>query len=337
MSYRRLASMGALAMIVAVVSVSVAGQEGPPKPSKMPAAVAIDKAKVIPKNYTGPKTAWGEPDLQGVWSYATTTPLQRPDALAGKETLTETEIEALDEQQDARADALPRAGDPGTYNTFWFDQGKSNGRTSLIIDPPNGKLPWKPEALKANAERVAYQRAHPADSYLDLSPTDRCIMYHGVPPLPSGYNNTYQILQTPGLVAILDENIHHVRLIPLDGRAHLADSVRHWNGDSRGHWEGKTLVVDTTNFNHKTALRYNGSENTHAVERFTRVSDRLIDYQYTITDPTKFTSSFTVAIPMPKRDDKLFEYACHEGNHSMVGMLGGARAEEKAAAASAKR
>jgi hypothetical protein len=336
MSYRRLASMSALAMIVAVVSVSVAGQEGPPKPSKMPAAVAIDKAKVIPKNYTAPKTAWGEPDLQGVWSYATTTPLQRPDALAGKETLTETEIEALDEQQDARADALPRAGDPGTYNTFWFDQGKSNGRTSLIIDPPNGKLPWKPEALKANAERVAYQRAHPADSYLDLSPTDRCIMYHGVPPLPSGYNNTYQIFQTPGMVAILDENIHHVRLIPLDGRAHLADSVRHWNGDSRGHWEGKTLVVDTTNFNHKTALRYNGSENTHAVERFTRVSDRLIDYQYTITDPTKFTSSFTVAIPMPRRDDKLFEYACHEGNHSMVGILGGARAEEKAAAASAK-
>jgi hypothetical protein len=337
MSYRRLASMSALAMIVAVVSVSVAGQEGPPKPSKMPAAVAIDKAKVIPKNYTAPKTAWGEPDLQGVWSYATTTPLQRPDALAGKETLTETEIEALDEAQDARADAAPRAGDPGTYNTFWFDQGKSNGRTSLIIDPPNGKLPWKPEALKANAERAAYQRAHPSDSYLDRSPTDRCIMYHGVPPLPSGYNNTYQIFQTPGMVVILDENIHHVRLIPLDGRPHLADGIRHWNGDSRGHWEGKTLVVDTTNFNNKTALRYNGSENTHAVERFTRVSDRLIDYQYTITDPTKFTSPFTVAIPMPRRDDKLFEYACHEGNHSMVGMLAGARAEEKAAASSAKR
>ena len=326
-----------LAMMVAVVCVSVAGQEFPTPPSKMPAATAINKAKVIPKNYTVPKTPWGEPDLQGVWSYATTTPLQRPDALAGRATLTETEIEALDQAQDARADAAPRAGDPGTYNTVWFDQGKSNGQTSLIVDPPDGKLPWKPEALKANAERAAHQRAHPADSYLDRSPTDRCIMYHGVPPLPSGYNNTYQIFQTPGLVAILDENIHHVRLIPLDGRPHLTDRVRHWNGDSRGHWEGNTLVVDTTNFNNKTALRYNGSENTHAVERFTRVSDRLIDYKYTITDPTVFTRPFTVLIPMPMRDDKIFEYACHEGNHSMVGILSGARAEEKAPAASTQR
>ena len=329
--------MSVLVMIVAAMSVSVAGQERTLGPSKMPAAVAIDKAKVIPKNYTVPKTPWGEPDLQGVWSYATTTPLQRPDALAGKTTLTEREIEALDAAQDARADAPPRPGDPGTYNTLWFDQGKSTGRTSLIIDPPDGKIPWKPEALKANAERAAYQRAHPADSYLDRSPTDRCIMYHGVPPLPSGYNNTYQIFQTPGMVAILDENIHHVRLIPLDGRPHLTDRVRHWNGDSRGHWEGNTLVVDTTHFNNKTALRYSGSENTHAVERFTRVSDVLVDYQYTITDPTVFTRPFTVSIPMPRRDDKIFEYACHEGNHSMVGILGGARAEEKAAAPSAKR
>jgi hypothetical protein len=161
-------------------------------------------------------------------------------------------------------------------------------------------------------------------------------MYHGVPPLPSGYNNTYQIFQTPGMVAILDENIHHVRLIPLDGRPHLSSTVRHWNGDSRGHWEGNTLVVDTTNFNDKTQLRYGGSENTHAVERFTRVGATLIDYRYTITDPTVYTRPFTVAIPLPKRDDHIYEYACHEGNYAMVGILAGARAEEKAAEQAAK-
>src|SRR5437867_346385 len=240
---RKLTCAGVLAVAIMAVSVSLAGQ-APPPPSKMPAAVAIDKARVVPKNYTVPKTSWGAPDLEGVWSYATTTPLQRPDAQAGRETLTDAEIEALVEAQDARADAAPRAGDTGTYNTFWFDQGKTNGRTSLIVDPKDGKLPWTPEALKANAERTEYQRAHPADSYLSRSPTDRCIMYHGVPPLPSGYNNTYQIFQTPGLVAILDENIHHVRMVPLDSRPHIPETVRHWNGDSRGHWEGATLVVD---------------------------------------------------------------------------------------------
>ena len=145
--------------------------------------------------------------------------------------------------------------------------------------------------------------------------------------MPSGYSNTYQIFQTPGLVAIYDEEIHHVRMIPLDGRPHLTDKIRHWNGDSRGHWEGNTLVVDTTNFNDKTDLRYRGSSNTHAVERFTRISPDMIDYKFTITDPSVFTQPFTVAIPMPRRDDKIFEYAA-TGNHSMVGILAGARRRE---------
>jgi hypothetical protein len=139
------------------------------------------------------------------------------------------------------------------------------------------------------------------------------------------------------MVAILDENIHHVRLIPVDGRPHLSEQVQHWNGDSRGHWDGNTLVVETTNFNDKTALRYQGSSQTHAVERFTRISPRLIDYQYTITDSTRFTRPFTVSIPMAMRDDQIFEYACHEGNHSIVGILTGTRAEEKAAAEAAKK
>jgi hypothetical protein len=348
MSYRESAGVLLVGVGVAVgslLTVSVAGQiqkpaanPGPePKTEQAPAARALAKAKAAPKNWKLARTAWGEPDLQGVWSYATTTPLSKPNAAGDKTVLADEEVAELAEQTARNQDAPPRAGDPGTYNNFWWDRGQSIGRTSLIIDPPDGRLPpLTPEAQKARAERTEHRRAHPADSWLDRSPTDRCIMYHGVPPLPSGYNNTYQIFQTPGLVAILDENIHHVRLIPLDGRPHIGENIRHWNGDSRGHWDGNTLVVETTNFNDKTALRYQGSASTRAVERFKRVSADMIDYQYTITDPTVFTKSFTVAIPMPRRDDKIFEYACHEGNHSLVGILGGTRAEEKAAAAAAK-
>jgi hypothetical protein len=257
--------------------------------------------------------------------------LQRPAAAGDKVELTDAEIEALRLAADEQQDAAPRPGDPGTYNAFWWDRGQAINRTSLIIDPPDGRLPaLTPQAEKARAARRAYQAAHPYDSYLDLVPTLRCIMYHGVPPLPSGYNNTYQIFQTPGMVAILDEEIHHVRLIPMDRRPHLSSAVRHWNGDSRGHWEGNTLVVETTNFNDKTDLRYGGSSNTQAVERFTRVGPYSIDYRYTITDPTVYTRPFTVAIPMSKRDDNILEYACHEGNYSIEHTLLGARAQEKA-------
>jgi hypothetical protein len=346
MSRRYLHSVGLLAVgvgVFLVVTASIAGQTRKPATTtdSAPAAEAQIKAKAgsTTRNWKVPRTAWGEPDLQGVWSYATTTPLSRPDSAGDKTFLTDEEVAELAERTARQQDAPPRPGDPGTYNNFWWDRGQSIGRTSLIVDPPDGKLPpLTPEAQKARAERAAYQREHPADSWLDRSPTDRCIMYHGVPPLPSGYNNTYQIFQTPGLVAILDENIHHVRLIPLDGRPHIPQAIRHWNGDSRGRWEGDTLVVETTNFNDKTRLRYGGSSNTHAVERFRRVSDELIDYQFTITDPTVYTRPFTVSIPMPKRNDRIYEYACHEGNHSMVGILGGARAEEKRAeeAAAAK-
>jgi hypothetical protein len=341
-------AVGLLAVGVAVVSlvtVAVDGQTAKPAPKPAPQTGhappvrAVDAAKATAKSWKAPKTAWGDPDLQGVWSYATTTPLSKPDSAGDKTFLTDEEVAELADRTARNQDSPPRAGDPGTYNNFWWDRGQSIGRTSLIVDPEDGKLPpLTPEARKAREERAAYQREHPADSYLDRSPTDRCIMYHGVPPLPSGYNNTYQIFQTPGMVAILDENIHHVRLIPTDGRPHVGQNIRHWNGDSRGRWEGNTLVVETTNFNDKTRLRYGGSANTHAVERFTRVSDDLIDYQYTITDSTVYTRPFTVAIPLPRRDDRIFEYACHEGNHSMIGILSGARAEEKRAeeAAAAK-
>ena len=329
------------AVCASLVTVAVAGQASKPAPKPAPrtgeAPAARSLALTKPNSsYKAPRTVWGEPDLQGVWSYATTTPLSKPDAAGDKTFLTDEEVAELAEATAKRQDSAPRAGDPGTYNNFWWDRGVSIGRTSLIIDPEDGKLPpLTPEAQKARAARAAYQREHPADSYLDRSPTDRCIMYHGVPPLPSGYNNTYQIFQTRGMVAILDENIHHVRLIPMDGRAHLPSSLRHWNGDSRGHWEGDTLVVDTMNFNARTTLRYGGSSNTHAVERFTRVSDDVIDYRYTITDPTVYTKPFTVAIPMPRRNDRIYEYACHEGNHSMEAILSGARADERRAAEAA--
>jgi hypothetical protein len=339
MSPRSLASAGAVAVVVAAVAVSVAGQVPVPAGQapesaapKAPAAAALDRAwKTASTDWKVGRTSWGDPDLQGVWSYATTTPLSLPDGRS-IELLTADEIAEEAERRAARQDAPPSPGDPGTYNEFWWDRGQSTGRPSLIIDPPDGRLPpLTPEAQKARAARVAYQREHPADTHLDRSPTDRCIMYHGVPPLPSGYSNTYQIFQTPGLVAILDEEIHHVRLIPLDGRPHLHSDIRRWNGDSRGRWDGDTLVIETTNFNDKTRLRYGGSSNTVAVERVTRVGPDLIDYRYTITDPTVYTRPFTVAIPMPRRDDKLYEYACHEGNYAMVGILAGARAAEKAA------
>jgi hypothetical protein len=335
MMHRLLASVGVLT-VTSLVSVSVAGQTARPtaakKTDEAPAARAQSRTKAASKNWKVRRTAWGDPDLQGVWSYATTTPLSKPDSAGDKTFLTDEEIAEQAEQLARQQDAPPRPGDPGTYNNFWWDRGQSIGRTSLIIDPPDGKLPpLTPQAQKERAARAQYQRAHPADSYLDRSPTDRCIMYHGVPPLPSGYNNTYQIFQAAGVVAILDENIHHVRTIPLDLRPHLPDAIRQWNGDSRGHWEGDTLVVETTNFNETTRLRYGGSSNTHAVERFTRVGEELIDYRYTITDPTVYTRPFTVSIPMPKRDDRIYEYACHEGNHSMIGILNGARADEKRA------
>jgi hypothetical protein len=292
-----------------------------------------------------PRTPWGDPDLQGTWNNGTITPLERPREAGEKELLSKEEEDELNQQSDTRASAENRPKDPAAdvelaYDQFWWDRGKSIGRTSLIIDPKDGRLPpLTAQGQKLQDDRAAARRTHGAfDSWIDRPLQERCIMYHGVPPLPSGYNNTYQIFQTPGLVAILDENIHHVRLIPLDGRPHIPQAIRHWNGDSRGRWEGDTLVVETTNFNDKTRLRYGGSSNTHAVERFRRVSDELIDYQFTITDPTVYTRPFTVSIPMPKRNDRIYEYACHEGNHSMVGILGGARAEEKRAeeAAAAK-
>lgn len=276
-----------------------------------------------------PMTPWGDPDLQGIWSYASLTPLERPVALGDREFFTPEE--AAKREQATTEDAPPPPGDPGTYNAYWFDRGKvsSDLRTSLIIEPKNGRLPLTADARKRLAERAAYLKAHPADSWLDRTAWDRCITYHGVPPVSTGYNNVYQILQTPGQVVIHTENIHDVRVIPLDGRPKLPDTIRQWNGSSRGRWEGKTLVVETANYSKGTEHRFPSSEQTRAVERFTRTADDKIDYQFTIEDPTLYTQPWTAVRTMPRLTDYvIYEYACHEGNYAMTNILKGERARE---------
>ena len=277
-----------------------------------------------------PRTPWGDPDLQGTWSYASLTPLQRPTDLADREFFTPEEAAARNAATSV--DRPPRPGDTGTYNALWFDRGTidPNLRTSLIVHPPNGRLPLRPEMEDRLASQREYRSLHPADSWLDRSPWDRCITYHGVPPISTGYNNTYHIVQSPGYVAILVENIHDVRIIPVDGPPPLSDTIRQWNGDSRGHWEGDTLVVETANYSDQTRLRFPSSPQTRAVERFTRVNDDRIDYQFTIEDPTVFTSSWTAVRPMLRIPDyRIYEYSCHEGNYALANILSGERQREK--------
>ena len=357
MRHRLLASVGLLAALMVVVSLARApiaaqgqgatAQAPPAKPTTTAASAQAtasrdeaQRSRAPEKNekkWTQPRTAWGEPDLQGIWSYATITPLERPTEHAGKEALSEEEVAALDEQARTgadRRDGTPEADLARAYNALYYDRGKSIGRTSLIVDPPDGRLPpLTPEAEKRRAARAAYLRAHPADSWEDRPLQERCITYHGVPPLPTGYNNTYQIFQTPGYVAILDENIHDVRGIPLDGRPHVGQNIRQWSGNSRGHWEGNTLVVETTNYSPKMTHRFPvAGEALRAVERFTRVAADKIDYRFTIHDPTTYTRPWTVALPMTNLPDYvIFEYDCHEGNYGLAHALKGARAEEKAA------
>ena len=295
----------------------------------VPAAGQSQRAAV--DGGTAPRTAWGDPDLQGTWSYASLTPLQRPTNLADKEFFTAEE--AAERNVAVTQDQPARPGEVGSYNALWFDRGKvsSDLRTSLIVDPPDGRLPVRPDTAARTASDREYRRAHPADSWLDRSNWDRCITYHGVPPISTGYNNTYQIFQAPGYVAILVENIHDVRVIPVDGRPRLGDDIRQWNGDSRGHWEGNTLVVETRNFSEQTQHRYPSSPNTRAVERFTRVNDDLIDYQFTIEDPMVYTQPWTAVRQMPRLHDYVvYEYACHEGNYAMTNILVGERASETA-------
>ncbi|HTS49566.1 MAG TPA: hypothetical protein VMH05_16550 [Bryobacteraceae bacterium] len=294
------------------------------------------------KRWTAPRTPDGHPDLQGIWTNSTMTQLERPEQFAGKQTLTEAEATAYEKTTIVQRDRDRRDGgadvDVGrAYNELFFDQGSQlarlNGtiRTSMVIDPPDGRIPpLTPEAQKRQEALRAEARLHPADGPENRSLAERCLYWAttGPPMLPGPYNNTYQIYQTPGYVTIQSEMIHETRIIPTDGRPHVPANVRKWTGDPVGHWEGDTLVVDSTNFTGKT--RFRGSdENLHVIERFTRVAPDTIDYKFTIDDPSAFTRAWTAELPLAATPGPIYEYACHEGNYALLDILTGARAQEK--------
>jgi hypothetical protein len=302
------------------------------------------------KSYTPPRTSYGQPDLQGVWDFRTITPLERPKELGTKAFFSDEEAAKYEKEENQRQnrDLIdPERGGlfypPGgvvPYNEFWYDRGSKvagTKRTSLIVDPPDGRLPaWTPEGQKRAEARAAALRndqlGHPlADSWEDRPLQERCIvgLNAGPPMIPGAYNNNVQLLQTPGYVVILNEMVHSARIVPLDGRPH--GSIRQWNGDSRGHWEGNTLVLDTTNFKRETSLE-GSSANTHLVERFTRTDGNTLLYEFTVDDPTMWTKPWRAVIPMSKSEDPIYEYACHEANYALSGILSGARMRDAEAA-----
>jgi len=289
--------------------------------------------------YTPPKTPDGQPDLQGVWTNVTITPLERPAEFAGKAFLTPQEAAAYEKRflQTTNADRRDGGEDADlgrAYNDAWYDRGTKvvrTLRTSLIIDPPDGKIPpLTPQAQKIQDELREAARGHQFDGPENRSLAERCLLWAtaGPPMLPSFYNNNYQIVQTKNSVMILVEMIHEARIIPLDGRPHVASNVRQWMGNPVGHWEGNTLVVETTNFSDKTRFR-GADENLRLTERFTRTAPDMIMYEFTVNDPTAFTKPWTAQIPMTQTQGPIYEYACHEGNYALADVLAGARAQEK--------
>ena len=287
-------------------------------------------------------TPWGDPDLQGTWTNRTTTPLERPDAYAGRSQLNEAERTELDDRAARNSDRPPPPGSTGAYNSFWLDRGTRTEQTSLIIDPPDGRFPAKTVRVREmDAPFEVARSGEPPDTWEDLNLYDRCIT-RGLPGamIPGFYNHNYQILQTPDYVVIFVEMIHDARIIPLADRAPLPPRIRQWLGDSRAHWEGETLVVETTGFEPKGDQRVRNlvlavSEHAQVVERFRRVDADTIDYQFTIDDPRSFSGAWTAKIPMMTLGGPLFEYACHEGNYGLHNILAGARAAEQAAGDSA--
>jgi len=309
------------------------------------------------ESWTPPRTPDGQPDLQGVWTNATVTPFQRPAQLGAKQFFSAEEAAAFEKQRIQQGNADLIEGERGAsdlarraYNDFWVDRGtrlSKTMRTSLVMDPPDGRIPaFTPEAQKRFDAFKAELARHPSDGPEDRLLTERCILFgaSGPPMLPEPYNNNYEIVQSRGFVAIAAEMNHETRIIPLDGSPHLPPEIHQWTGDSRGHWEGDTLVVDTTNFKFNNQSRFGVSyldgmtdQNLHVVERFRRTDPNTIIYQATVNDPTVYTKPWTVELSMAKRTDRIFEYACHEGNYAMTDMLSGARAEEKNAAGSAPK
>ena len=315
-------------------------------PGGQSSAQAAGKAAPAIKKSTAPRTPWGQPNLAGTWDFRTVTPMERPAEFAGKAILTEKEAAEYarraveDRNADKRHDTTVRRTVNGTaetedvalaYNDFWWDRGTrvvGSLRTSLIVDPPDGRIP----ALTADAQkRLAAEdrlRERPAEGVEDRSLAERCLMgFNSGPPMtPGGYNQNVQIVQHPNYVVLLNEMIHNARVIPLDGRPR--STVPQWAGESRGRWDGDTLVIETTNFRETTSLR-GSSPSMHLVERIRRADLDNLEYEFTVDDSTTWTKPWTVQLPMVKADGLIYEYACHEANYGMFGILSGARAVEK--------
>ena len=310
------------------------------------------------------RTPWGDPDLQGIWNNATITPLQRPESLGDQVFLTAEEIAAMEQRaaegfsqanaaQEVRTEPLPVGGNVGAYNSFWTEEGTAvvqTGRTSLISDPPNGQLPQLTSAGEARIASSAYRRLAdvrdgrvPADGPEEMGLSERCLWYRGIGHIsPTGYNNNYHFFQTPDALVILQEHIHDVRYIFLDGRPHLPSSIRQFAGDSRGRWDGDTLVVETTHVREPFIRRWNLPQHSLGrgdlgdqvllVERFTRTGPDTLHYEFTVNDPDTWTAPWSGSLPMARNEGPMFEFACHEGNHGMMNMMAGSRADERAAA-----
>ncbi len=308
-----------------------------------------------------PPLAWGDPDLQAIWNNFTITPLERPAELGEQEFYTPEEAAALEQRaiegvarqnapSEVRSEPLPPGGNVGAYNSYWTEQGTrvvATGRTSIIVDPPNGRLPVLTAEAEARITSGEYRRLAdakdgrvPARGPEEMGLSERCLWYRGIPSFPTGYNNNYQFFQSEGFVVILQEHIHDLRVIPLDGRPHLPAAIRQFAGSSRGRWDGDTLVVETTNLRTPFIRRWSRpehslsrgelSEATRVIERFRRIDRNLLDYEFTVTDLETFTSEWSGSLPMERIDGPMYEFACHEGNYGMENMLAGSRADERA-------
>ena len=311
------------------------------------AALASALVAFLPAGAAGQDAALltpdGHPDLQGVWNFSTATPMERPEDLAGQATLTQEEAAAWEQQlaeqraanESEREDA-PLGARLGYSVRIWFEHGHtlSEQRTSLVIDPPDGRIPPVRPEVAARAELRNLLRGRHAHGPEDRGASERCLLgFNSGPPMtPSAYNNNVQLFQTADHVVILNEMVHNARIVPLDGRPHLPAHLKQWVGDSRASWDGDTLVIETRNFLGETSLR-GSSANLHLVERFRRADPDTLVYEFTVNDPTSWTGPWTAQVLMARTDEPLYEYACHEGNYSMPSSLSGARAMEAREAA----
>jgi len=326
--------------------VAVIGQQGAPPPARTTSGASASKPA---RTWTPDRTPDAQVDLEGVWDFSTITPLERPNGLGDKQTFSDAEAATFEQEENRRQnrDLIdPKKGGaqylPGSvipYNEFWYERGDKivgSKRTSLIVDPPDGRIPpltpdaqrrLDADAAAAREEQLGRVRA---DSPQERSLADRCILgFNAGPPMtPGAYNNHVQISQSAGYVTLLVEMVHDARIVPIDGRPHLPASIRQYRGDPRGRWDGRTLVIETTNFLRETSFR-GSSANLQLVERLTRVDADTLLYEFTVTDPKTWTKPWTAAVEMRRVETPIYEYACHEGNYALRNILSGARAQER--------